>query len=383
MNRLVRLDRCHGGCGVPLASTRAYTAFFASVLRFPPPAHVDYTDWGAAGLQGPIEQCTVWLRERGVHVDSWGMPHRQPPLDPFDSTSPPQTELPKRQREWRRMLSQIEAADLAQHHLHLDSRGGEEGGAFIAATPAETGFAITDDVFIDSMRFRLGLEVCSSPLCRHRPAGRDAVSRQCSCLLDRFGRHATLCKLGGGVTPIHDACCDRLHSAAKAAGFRSLREQVVPELREPARDEPRVDVEVWGLAAEPRALYDFTVCAPFAARYDNTTAVAAAESRKRREYPQAGGLHVQEMAVDVFGHFGPALTETLEKWADSARQRDISRGQRPRRWLHTWRVQLSAEIARGISKLIRQADQAREAPLPRAPVQFHRDPSTDPDPVSH
>ena len=70
----------------------------------------------------------------------------------------------------------------------------------------------------------------------------------------------------GGGTVTHDACCDRLLGAARAAGFRALREQVVPELASQTRAEPRVDVDAWGLAAAPRVLLDFTVCAPFAAR---------------------------------------------------------------------------------------------------------------------
>ena len=83
-----------------------------------------------------------------------------------------------------------------------------------------------------------------------------------------------------------------------------------------------------------RGLYDMTICAPFATRYGKgATAVEAAEARKRREYPSAAGLAVTGIAADTFGRFGPALHDTLERWADHARLRDISAGMQPRRWL--------------------------------------------------
>ena len=118
-----------------------------------------------------------------------------------------------------------------------------------------------------------------------------------------------------------------------------------------------MDVDAWGLIAEPRCLLDVTVCAPFAERYSNVaSAVEAGEERKCGEYAPAGGLHVRGVAVDVFGRMGPALSDLLEHWADLARQRDLMRGLTPRRWMHTWRAQISATVARGIARLIVTAD---------------------------
>ena len=290
-------------------------------------------------------------------MDTWGMPHKAAPLDPLTADNLPKVALPQRQKAWRVLMTAAEASRLAQVVPWMDSRSGEEGGAFLTATPAEAGMTMSDRCFHVALRFRLGLPVSWAEVCSHRTTSSMRAGSKCPCRLDRSGQHAILCKVGGGVTPIHDACCDRLYWASKSTGARSLREQVVPELATPKRAEPRADLEIWGLASEPRALFDLTVCAPFAARYQGVaSSVAAGEARKRNEYPVQAGIAVQGVAVDVFGRIGPALHDTLTRWADLARQRDQSRGQHPRRWLHLWRTQLSVEIARGISRLIYTAD---------------------------
>ena len=376
--RLCRLDRQHGGCGVPRTAGRCATAFLATVIRCPPPPSEQKDLWSIAGVSEHAQKCVQWLRDAGVHIDSWGMAHRDEPAEPLDPANLPQVSLPQRQRGWRAILGELEAASLARCAPWITSCQGPEGGAFLVSTPAEVGFSIADAVFQTALRFRLGLDVCTAAQCAHRTATRQqSSSRKCGCHLDTRGFHAILCKIGGGVTPIHDACCDRLLAAARAAGFRALREQVVPELADETRAEPRVDLEVWGLAAEPRALYDMTICAPFATRYKHAggqpgAAAAAGEARKRREYPARGGVHVQGIAADAYGKIGPALDATLTKWADLARQRDLGRGTEPRRWLHLWRMQLSTEVAVGIAKRIATAEKdtcpsdKRGAPSPPA-----------------
>ena len=178
-------------------------------------------------------------------------------------------------------------------------------------------------------------------------------------MLDPDGHHAILCKLGGLATIVHDACCKRLWHAARQTGAFALREQVIPELATASRKEPRVDIETWGLLNEPRGLYDFTICAPFASRYEQhdeqateAAATSAAERRKRASYPHAAGLAVEGLAMDAFGRCGPALHETLERWAEHARLRDISMGVQPRRWLQTWRTQLNTEVALGTARMV-------------------------------
>ena len=116
-----------------------------------------------------------------------------------------------------------------------------------------------------------------------------------------MGYHALLCKLGGGLTSTHNAICTILLRAARAAGFTALKEQVIAELATTKRKEPRVDVDAWGLVAEPRVLFDVTVTYPFAQRYEDKLAVECGEHREDKEYPSKAGLAVTGVAVDVFG----------------------------------------------------------------------------------
>ena len=133
---------------------------------------------------------------------------------------------------------------------------------------------------------------------------------------------------------------------------------MVAELATPKRKEPRVDVDAWGLVAEPRVLLDVTVTFPFAQRYEDKSAVSCGEQRKDNEYPSKAGLAVNGVSVDVFGRHGPALQDLLIRFADLARQHDVDMGMQPRRWLNRWRVRISTEIARGCSRLISTANSA-------------------------
>ena len=153
--------------------------------------------------------------------------------------------------------------------------------------------------------------------------------------------------------------------AARAAGYKALTEQVVAELATPDRKEPRVDVDAWGLVAEPRVMLDATITCPFARRYESKDAAMSGERRKDREYPCRAGLAVTGVAVDVFGRHGPAMLEILTKFADLARQHDLDRGLQPRRWLHSWRVRIATELVRGCARQICAANFAA-APVRRA-----------------
>ena len=105
----------------------------------------------------------------------------------------------------------------------------------------------------------------------------------------------------------------------------------VPALATAKLTEPRIDVDAWGLVAEPRILLDVTVTCPFAQRYDDKSAVECGEQRKDKEYPSGAGLSVTGIAVDVFGKHGPALQDLLMRLADLARQHETDQGVQPRR----------------------------------------------------
>ena len=164
------------------------------------------------------------------------------------------------------------------------------------------------------------------------------------------------------MTPTHNAICTVLVQVLRSAGFCALREQVITELATPLRKEPRVDVDAWGLAAEPRSLLDVTVTCPFASRYEGRDASTSGEQRKDKEYPSHAGLAVTGVAVDVYGKHGPAMDSLLVRAADLARQHDQDMGVQPRRWLHRWRVRISVEVARGCARLIRTSNSS-SAPI--------------------
>ena len=365
---LHRLSRARGGFGVVPVATRAYTAFLAAVLANPAPPRATEAEWNAAAISTHAQACIDWLAAHQVFLDEWGSAHHLPPPVPLVAASLPRYPIIKCQRGWKDLLDRHLADALRDQIPYLDSRAGLEGGAFLHATPAEIGYQWNDSQWIVAARWRMGLRTCAVGCCTHlRMTDRDGRSARSRCLvsLDQVGYHAAACNIGGGVTAIHDAIRDRLHDAGRAAGYRSLVEQVIPLLATPKRGEPRVDVEAWGHTFGQDRLLDVTVCAPWAHRYakDPCAATTSAERRKNGSYPTVGGIGVTGVAVDLFGRFGPQLTELLEEWASLARARDTARGVAPRRWMHIWRTQIAAAIARGVA---RQISASQRWPTPAA-----------------
>ena len=352
---------------------RCDTGFLATFLLYPKPESVSAEAWRAAGLTGEAEAALERIRtEFGIFVDGWGMPHRQQPADVMDPTTAPKVPLPKRQRAW---LSEAAAAakDNAPEELRgrLEQCGGEEGGIFLTATRTENGgSSLADAEFRTGLRLRLGMPVCAPGPCQHRSArGSGSV---CGHTLDSSGNHALTCKVGGEVNVLHDAGCQVVLQAARAAGMRALRQQIVPELRTAAKGEPRLDVEAWGSLAFPRLLLDFTVRDPLAARYaklrDEPAATAArAEAEKSRTYPPRGGVSVRGLCMERLGRHGPMLAQTLAELADLARQRDADRGMAPRRWLRGWRAELSAANVRSSHRAIATAAEDCQGRLTERP----------------
>ena len=294
------------------------------------------------------------------------MPRTQPPGDgdTLIATTLPAIPLPGRQPLWRSSMAHLRAKALARDVPYLDSRGGQEGGALLNANGGDMQVDLTDGELRDYLRMWLGLSVCTHQRCQHRAAADQ--SRVCSHVSDHMGYHTLLCKLGGGLTRTHNAICGILLQAARAAGYSALKEQVVAELATANRKEPRVDVDAWGLVAEPRILLDVTVTCPFAQRYADKSSVGCGEQRRDKEYPTAAGLTVTGIAVDVFGRHGPALHDLLTRLADLARQHELDQGAQSHRKLNNWRVRISTEIARGCSRLISTANSSA-APVRHQP----------------
>ena len=347
---LIRLPRANGGCGVPSTRERAHTAFLSTVLRCPPCITDSPEAWKHAGVLEACSRSIDWIQAQGIWLDSWAMPRTKQPRtdDRLDAQALPAIPLPGRQPVWRASIAETQAEVIAQQIPHLESRTGPEGGVLLGANGGDMQVDLTDTEFRNYLRMRLGLQVCIGQKCQHRAMSDQ--TRSCTQTSDPMGHHALLCKLGGGLTSTHNSICTIIMKATRSAGFTSLKEQVIPELVSKKRKEPRVDVDAWGLVAEPRILLDVTVTCPFAQRYDDKSAVECGEVRKDREYPSRAGLSVTGVAVDVYGKHGLAMQELLTKLADLARQHETDQGLQPRRWLHRWRVRIATEIARGCSR---------------------------------
>ena len=348
---------------MPSAVERCYTGFLSAYLRCPPPSGTPPAVWEQSGITAVAEQAYHKCAEMGAYIDAFGMAWPEQPSALLDLRSTDRSPLTHRQRGWWECINKARASRMQScktHGARITQCAGDEGGIFLNATAAEMGFSLSDAEFRHALRMRLGLNVCEKGYCQHSSSKPGPRSPVCGACLDTKGVHATSCKIGGEVNVMHDNGRDILHAAARAAGFRALTEQVVPELRTSTRKEPRLDVEAWGHPACQRLLVDFTVRDPAVSRYDairhKPAAVAEqAEREKHNEYPEQAGVRVRGACMEKLGRHGPGLAQLLEELADLARQRDEQMGQAPRRWLRIWRAQLSAACIRACSRAITRA----------------------------
>ena len=138
---------------------------------------------------------------------------------------------------------------------------------------------------------------------------------------------------------LHNCGCILIHQASKAAGLWAQREVIIPELRTPKMQKPRVDVEAWGHPGLARLLVDFTVVSPDAQRYEGPQSTPAQAARRGEQ---------GEVAKYNAGHGGTKVTgASMETTvAGYARAIDSQMGHPPRRLLSQWRLQLSMALAR-------------------------------------
>ena len=146
-------------------------------------------------------------------------------------------------------------------------------------------------------------------------------------------------------------CAARSHAQS---AYQTKREQVIPELATEGCKSPQLDLEGIGLLGQSRLLVDFTIRHPLASRY-NGNSTRQAEAEKHAHYPPKGGLRVHAAAMETYGRHGTDLAELLDLLADHARQRELSFGSKPTRWLKKWRIQLSHVTAAYVGRAIQQA----------------------------
>ena len=361
----LRLSRAAGGCGLTSAADRTFTAFLSSVLRLGSSLPADRT---TALLQPTLlrqaQSAQAQLRALGLALDQHGMPHDTavPPARELDVAVDLHQPMPKRQRAWWITLDAMRAQRLGAELGRLGARrlhscGGAEGGAYLRATAGEAGGSLTDNEFVLSTRFRLGMRVMAPGVCHHQKGGELAKQRTaCNAVVGPDGEHAVTCKCGGAPYCAHSHGCNILLRASQQAGYQSRREQVIPELATPSCLAPQMDVEGWSTSKCSRLLIDFSIRHPCCAHYSSgQIATVVAGREKTSHYGHRQGLVVRTGAMESYGRHGDDLVALLEQLADLARQRDVAFGLPPTRWLRKWRAQLSLAVARMVGRAIQTA----------------------------
>ena len=242
----------------------------------------------------------------------------------------------------------------------LQSCSGPEGGAYLRATRGDGVTSLTDAHFVSATRFRLNLPTMEACACQHvtRKGGRLCGERS-----DSKGHHAMTCKVGGAPYAAHGQGCHILHQAHGQAGFQCKREQIVPEFASSKCPSPQLDLDAWSLQGAERLLVDFTIRHPLAGRYVMCgDATKASEKEKLVDYPARAGLTVVPAAMETYGRHGESLRRLLETLADRARQRDLSFGHAPGRWLKRWRAQLSHAMATFVGRAVQSSETAPRNP---------------------
>ena len=240
------------------------------------------------------------------------------------------------------------------------------------------GDALDDEQFDAALNWRLGCKFAMEGLrCMHCKNDGEL----CDERLDVFCSHAFVCKCGGIIVHMHDAMADVLKDAVKAAGYRALREVVIPEwnARRPEEsvrgrrtashtsshqlpyEEAILDVVGWGALHSERLIVDVTIRHPLAKKYllmssrTDGFANGQAHDAKRLRYPDKAGLRVTIASVESFGRLGKDFCALLDELAWSAKARQYARGEPVTHWAKLWRGKLAIILARGVAKSIKDA----------------------------
>ena len=163
--------------------------------------------------------------------------------------------------------SQILAAiTCPEQKARLRSAGGDVASLWMSALPTSCHKSMTDPVFRMAGLLRLGVPILewrkdeAPPRCAHV----NAAGESCGAELDCWGVHACVCKFGPGVSVKHKAV--QIVTAARAAGYATVTEAVVPELGLRRRrrkgktcwEEAVMDVKAYGAAFGPDLHVDVT-----------------------------------------------------------------------------------------------------------------------------
>ena len=226
----------------------------------------------------------------------------------------------------------------------------------LSAFPASWWPVFPDDIFVLALKFRAGIPIMrvGSP-CMHT---RSKNLGLCNELVDIWGDHAIVCRVGGHWFTRHGGLNQILIQAGRDAGYAVLAEQVVPDMTKiniafdgsVSFEEARLDLEFFGHPVAPNMLLDGTIRHPAAKSMVRRASVEigfAAEEGVRakiKRYPPRNGKEVTACSMETWGRFSETLDATLADLACLASRRQRDRGIQPTKWLDKWRAQIICRL---------------------------------------
>ena len=196
--------------------------------------------------------------------------------------------------------------------------GGPGAGSFLLPPGPDTP-SMPDAHFVVEVQGRLRLSVCpEGATCKHIC---HTTGRPCGALLDRWGKHARSCGVGGSRDARHDGLRDYIaKNHSNVTGIVANTEQRVPAWDRVTAagelEEARLDVATRDAITGRTVYVDVTVTCEHSktaakqqarARNDGVAAQSAVQ-KKRSRYPPAGG----ELIPMAFEANGRPSDETIE-----------------------------------------------------------------------
>ena len=187
-----------------------------------------------------------------------------------------------------RLLAQLEEGAGGDLLISIHETSGPGAGSWLNPPSASSHF-FTDQAFVSDVRLRMHLPIfVGETQCQHatRP-NPQRPSRRCALNNDRFGIHALHCQIGGGIVQRHNALRDLVaEKISDETGQPALVEQ--HNAAHSDNHEPDVSYQTW---RGDTSWLDIEVVSPVARHSSQSrhtragSAIAAAESFKRRKYP--------------------------------------------------------------------------------------------------
>ena len=222
----------------------------------------------------------------------------------------------------------LEALSTPYDQARIRSAGGPVAAAFLGECITKPSDVIPDDEFQAGCTWRLGVREGNKKECQHT---HDLTGKVCKYVLDPQQVHAVCCKAGQGVYRVHNAIAGELTKITKGAGLWTTTNAVIPALaqvKEGEKIDAELDVVTWSPEPGLSLQLDVNVRHPSADRYIKqscrTDGVAArkAEQEKQARYPSRNGIRVTTFAIETFGRLGNEASETMQKLATAAAERD-------------------------------------------------------------